>query len=82
MKQATIVTIVAAWLNDIRQKITVNAKRLVELADAGVPDRVIDMLIGLSYPAASPIRPQRATRIHPTMRGRRKPIESIRMSWV
>jgi uncharacterized membrane protein YgcG len=55
--------VVAAWLNDIRQTIAVNAKRLVELADEGVPDRVLDMLVGLSYPGAFAVPPS------PTMVG-------------
>jgi hypothetical protein len=55
--------VVAAWLNDIRQTIPVNAKRLIELADAGVPDRVLDMMIGLSYPGAFSVPPS------PTMVG-------------
>jgi hypothetical protein len=34
--------VVAAWLNDVRQEFAIDAKRLVELADAKVPDRVIE----------------------------------------
>jgi hypothetical protein len=54
---------VAAWLNDIRQPLFINRDRLVELADAGVPDRVIDMMIGLAYPKAFSVPPS------PTMLG-------------
>ena len=49
--------VVAAWLNDLRQTIAVDAKRLVELANAGVPDRVLDMMVGLAYPQAFAVPP-------------------------
>lgn len=48
---------VAAWLNDVRQRFDVDAKRLIELADAGVPDRVVDMMVGLAYPNAFSVPP-------------------------
>jgi hypothetical protein len=50
-------SVVAAWLNDVREDLPVDGKRLVELADAGVPDRVIDMLVALAYPAAFSVPP-------------------------
>ena len=49
--------VVAAWLNDIRQEFAIDAKRLIELADAKVPDRVIDMLVALAYPDAFAVPP-------------------------
>jgi hypothetical protein len=53
--------VVAAWLNDIRQEFAINAKRLIELADAKVPDRVIDMLVALAYPDAFAVPPSPTT---------------------
>ena len=49
--------VVQAWLNEIGQTFSVDAKRLIELADAGVPDRVIDVMVALSYPATFVIKP-------------------------
>jgi hypothetical protein len=34
------------------QRFTLDAKRLIALADAGVPSRVIDLMVALSYPRA------------------------------
>ncbi|MDQ6828209.1 MAG: hypothetical protein M3081_05025 [Gemmatimonadota bacterium] len=42
--------VVSAWLVERRQRFSVDARQLVELADARVPDRVIDALVALSYP--------------------------------
>ena len=53
--------VVAAWLNDIRQDFTIDKKRLIELADAKVPDRVIDMLVALAYPDAFAVPPSPTT---------------------
>ena len=49
--------VVEAWLADSRQAYTINARRLIALADAGVDGRVTDMLIALSYPRAFSIQP-------------------------
>jgi len=49
--------VVEAWLAESRQVFTVNAARLVALADAGVDGRVIDMMVALSYPKAFAIKP-------------------------
>ena len=49
--------VVEAWLADSRQAYTINAKRLVALADAGVDGRVTDVLVALSNPKAFAIRP-------------------------
>ena len=53
--------VVEAWLGESEQAFTMNAKRLAELADAKVPDRVIDMLVALSYPNAFAIKPSPST---------------------
>jgi hypothetical protein len=39
-----------AWLRERQQRFAVDAKQLVALDDAGVPPRVIDVLVALSYP--------------------------------
>ena len=42
--------VVEAWLVERGEGFTLDAKRLVALADAGVPERVIDVMVALSYP--------------------------------
>jgi hypothetical protein len=42
--------VVEAWLIERRQNFSVDSKQLVQLADAGVPSRVIDAMVALSYP--------------------------------
>jgi hypothetical protein len=54
-------SVVSAWLNDLRQSIAVDAKRLTELADAGVPAPVIDMMVALAYPNAFAVPPSPTT---------------------
>jgi hypothetical protein len=49
--------VVEAWLGESGQTFTVDAKRLIGLADAGVADRVVDMLVALSYPDVFLIKP-------------------------
>jgi hypothetical protein len=58
--------VVGAWLIERGESFTMDAGRLVELANAGVPDDVIDLMVALSYPhkfainqatGASEIRP-------------------------
>jgi hypothetical protein len=49
--------VIEAWLAETRQAFTVNAARLVKLADAGVDGRVIDVMVALSYPKAFAIKP-------------------------
>jgi hypothetical protein len=49
--------VIEAWLAENRQVFTLNAARLIKLADAGVDDRVLDMLVALSYPEAFSIKP-------------------------
>ena len=43
-------SVVGAWLIERGQGFDVSAERLVELADAGVPESVIDLMVALSYP--------------------------------
>ena len=49
--------VVEAWLAESRQAFTIDARRLVELADAGVDGRVIDMVVALAYPKVFAIKP-------------------------
>lgn len=42
--------VVEAWLVEREEGFAIDADRLVELADAGVPERVIDLMVALSYP--------------------------------
>lgn len=42
--------VVEAWLVERGQGFKLDAKRLVSLADAGVPSRVTDLMVALSYP--------------------------------
>ncbi len=43
--------VVEAWLAERGQQFKIDAKQLVKLADAGVPTRVIDVLVAVSYPS-------------------------------
>jgi hypothetical protein len=49
--------VVEAWLSESGQEFAVDAKRLVALAAASVPDRIIDVMVALSYPTAFAVRP-------------------------
>jgi hypothetical protein len=49
--------VIEAWLAENRQKFTMNGKRLAALANGGVDDRVLDMLVALSYPEVFAIKP-------------------------
>ncbi len=42
--------VLEAWLVERAEQFTLNAKRLIALADAGVPASVIDLMVALSYP--------------------------------
>jgi len=46
------VAVIEAWLVERADPFTLDAKRLVALADAGVPSRLIDLMVALSYPKA------------------------------
>jgi len=51
--------VIEAWLVERREPFTLDAKRLIALADAGVPWRVIDLIVALSYPKAFAINGER-----------------------
>jgi hypothetical protein len=53
--------VVEAWLGESEQAFSTNARRLGELADANVPERIIDILVALSYPNAFAIKPSPTT---------------------
>jgi hypothetical protein len=53
--------VIEAWLAENRQKFTMNGKRLTALANAGVEDRVLDILVALSYPEVFAIKPSPTT---------------------
>lgn len=42
--------VVEAWLVERGQGFAMDARKLFQLADAGVPERVIDLMVALSYP--------------------------------
>ena len=44
--------VLEAWLAERGEAVALDGKRLLALADAGVPPRVIDLLVALAYPAA------------------------------
>lgn len=55
---------VTTWLTALNQPFDLNGRRLVALADAGVPSTVIDMLVAVSHPehfAVQPIERPRLT---------------------
>lgn len=43
-------SVLEAWLAERAERFTLDAKGLIALADAGVPPRVIDLMVALSYP--------------------------------
>jgi hypothetical protein len=49
--------VVEAWLVQRGEPFSVDSKQLVALADAKVPDRVIDVMVALSYPTVFAINP-------------------------
>ncbi|MBX6331677.1 MAG: hypothetical protein IRY91_07510 [Gemmatimonadaceae bacterium] len=56
-------SVVQAWLVERHDRLAVNGKELVKLANAGVPGSVIDVMVALSYPdmfsiasSGSPVR--------------------------
>ena len=44
------VAVLEAWLAERAEPFTLDAEGLIKLADAGVPTRIIDLMIALSYP--------------------------------
>jgi hypothetical protein len=63
--------VVEAWLVQRGERFSVDSKQLVALADAKVPDRVIDVMVALSYPNVFAINP--ATRDA----GFREPVQRV-----
>ena len=51
------VDVLQAWLVERGEPFTLDAKRLIALADAGVPSGVIDLMVALSYPQQFAINP-------------------------
>ena len=49
--------VLEAWLVERAEPFRLDAKRLIALADAGVPSRVIDLMVALSYPRVFAISP-------------------------
>jgi len=47
-----------AWLNELGQGFVLNARELVRLADAGMPSRMVDLMVALSYPARFAVQRQ------------------------
>ena len=54
------VTVVEGWLTTTGQEFDLDAKTLIELADAGVPPSVIDVLVAISNPGRFAVREERA----------------------
>ena len=48
---------VQAWLTERGEGFSVNGRRLAEMADAGVPSSVIDVVVALSYPRVFAVNP-------------------------
>jgi hypothetical protein len=63
--------VLEAWLVERGEPFALDAKRLVTLADAGVPSRVIDVMVALSYPKVFAINPMSrlGERVAPTATG-------------
>jgi len=61
--------VVEAWLAERGDRFSLNAKRLVKLVDAGVPGRIIDLMVALAYPGAFSIN--RVSRQAERVAGRR-----------
>lgn len=54
------VTVVEGWLTTVGQEFDLDGKTLIELADAGVPPSVIDVLVAISNPGRFAVREERA----------------------
>jgi hypothetical protein len=71
--------VVQAWLAERGQGFNMDAKRLAQVADAKVPERVIDLMVALSYPRAFAINlAQSDGQIVPTERTRASADEPLR----
>lgn len=56
----TQVDVVSGWITTVGQEFDLDANTLVELADAGVPAEVIDVLVAVSHPGHFAVREERA----------------------
>jgi len=77
--------VLEAWLAERAEPLTIDAKRLIALADAGVPARVIDLMVALSYPKVFTINAasrQGERRVAPpaSSRGGTAPVRSIALT--
>jgi hypothetical protein len=63
-------TVVEGWLTVVGQEFDLHADALIELADAGVPASVIDVLVAVSNPGHFAVRAERANERDDRMRGR------------
>jgi len=54
------VTVVEGWLTTVGQEFDLDGKTLIELADAGVPASVIDVIVAISNPGRFAVREERA----------------------
>ncbi|HEX6925561.1 MAG TPA: hypothetical protein VF167_09025 [Longimicrobiaceae bacterium] len=66
-------TALEAWLVERDQSFTVDARTLTRLADAGVPTRVIDLLVALAYPEVFAVD-NSARQVPPRVGGPRGPV--------
>lgn len=55
------VTVVEGWLTTTGQEFDLDARALIELADAGVPPSVIDVIVAISNPGRFAVREERAS---------------------
>ena len=73
-------SVVEAWLTAVAQPFDLNASTLIELADAGVPPSVIDVMVAISNPGRFAVREERASERDD--RGRRRPSTCWDSYWV
>lgn len=50
VSKAVATPVAEAWLNELQQGFKVSGRELTRLADAGLPSRVIDLMVALTYP--------------------------------
>lgn len=68
----TDVSVAEAWLVDRNQSFDLNGKQLLQLADKGMPSRLIDMMVAMSHPEAFAIRPNDANAKDPEVARRER----------
>jgi hypothetical protein len=54
--------VAAAWLAELRQRFALDARQLAQLADAGVPGSVTDVMVATTYPQRFAVGPSGAAR--------------------